>query len=121
MRFVSTKLTHEYYNIMGWLPEDLANHIAESWSRLSNEVELDQEVVVESPPALVAELQLVSGEGRYISLWVSLKDAIAAAKRLAVAFDREVIYRIGGREVARFDVQYGRAVLKPRLQHHSIH
>lgn len=113
MKLVHTTVTHGYYNVMGFLPTEWAGQLTRSWSHLTKDVKVGEEVAT---TASLAELQVVTCEGHYTSIWVAPKDAILVAKRLAVAFDREVVYRLQGKEVARFDVQRGRAVLRPRNQ-----
>lgn len=112
MKYVPAKITHGYYNVMGFLRADYADRLVANWSTVGAKA-----VVPEEAPELdintLAELRVVSGHGRYISIWVAAANALACARRLVVAFDREVIYHLEGREVARFDMVEGRAVLKP--------
>lgn len=112
MKFVPTTITHGYYNVMGFLRADYAGRLVSNWATVGARAEIPEEAPVLDIQSL-AELRVVSGHGRYISIWVAAKHALACARRLVVAFDREVIYHLEGREVARFDMVEGRGVLKP--------
>jgi len=112
MKYVPATITHGYYNVMGFLRADYAERLVSNWATVGAKAAIAEEAP-ELDIKTLAELRVVSGHGRYISIWVAAKHALACARRLVVAFDREVIYHLEGKEVARFDMVEGRAALKP--------
>lgn len=111
MKMVNVKIIHGYYNIFGYLPMEAALHIASNWMLTGAKVEVG-EVVVELNADNMVELRVVGARGKYISVYVAPKSAVATAKRITKAFDMEVMVSIGGKEYARFDMLRGRPVVR---------
>lgn len=110
MNYVEIKIAHEYYNIVGYLPEAHADQLVSNWEAVGAHVEIRG--TSEAKPSSLVELKLVSGIGRYISIWVVVKRALVDVKQLVELFDREVIYLLGGLERARFDRIDGKVQLR---------
>lgn len=111
MKMVNVKIVHGYYNIFGYLPMEAAMHVANNWVLVGAKVEVG-ETIIELNAANLVELRIIGGRGRYISVYVAPKSAVATAKRITKAFDMEVMVSIGGKEYARFDMQLGRPVVR---------
>ena len=116
-KMVSLKVTHGYYNIIGFIAMEAAMHLANNWTLSGCEVEVGNEVYELTKENMV-EVRVLSGNGRYTSVYVAAKRAVEVAKRLVKALDREVIFSIAGKELARFDLRAGRPVVR-RTAHKS--
>lgn len=113
MDYLTVKLTHEYYNIVGYLPAQYADQLVGNWNAVGANVETHG--ITNKNQSSLVELKLVSGIGRYISIWVAIKSAMTDVKQLVELFDREVIYMLAGFERARFDMIDGRVQLRKQF------
>lgn len=113
MNYLTIKLTHEYYNIVGYLPAEHADQLVGNWKAVGADVETHG--IASRPASSLVELKLVSGIGRCISIWVAVKSALVDVKQLVELFDREVIYLISGFECARFDRVDGKVQLRKQV------
>ncbi len=113
MDYLTIKLTHEYYNIVGYIPAQHADQLVNNWNAVGANVETHG--ITNKNQSSLVELKLVSGIGRYISIWVAIKSALVDVKQLVELFDREVIYLLGGEECARFDRVDGKVQLRKQV------